>query len=537
VTIVAEGRILIIDDEQRLRTNLELLLGHEGYAVTTAANGTEGVACLQDARFDLVITDIKMAGLSGFDVMEYIAAHAPETPVIVITGYASTPSAVEALRKGAYDYISKPFEVEMIKIAIERALEKGRLQRALKCHMEELERRVAERTRALEVMNEKLNHSLDQLKATQNQLIQTEKLSALGELISGFAHELNNPLTSVLGYAELLAKSVSWSDQTRPMVEKLRQEAMRCYQIVKNLLGFARKQKPEKKLVNINTVCGKVLDLLTYQFKMNNITVVQEFSADLPRLMADEHQLQQVLVNILTNAYQALSKSQRCGRVTVTTTYDESQVTIRIADNGPGIAPHIQHRIFDPFFTTKEDGTGLGLSLSYGIIKEHSGEITVDSIPDSGTTFTIVLPCTDKPQPDVATRAPEALATLNTKKILVVDDEPAILQLLVDILRLLGHQADAVDDGREAIKKLDSDTYDLIICDLKMPDIDGYQMYHFLRSQHPEAIRGLIVTSGDTVSEKYRTFLDETGCHFLPKPFRIEDVRQLLSRVVGETNA
>lgn len=533
---MAEGRILIIDDEKRLRMNLKLLLGHEGYTVTTAANGTEGVTCLQDTTFDLVITDIKMAGLSGFDVMEYIATRSPETPVIVITGYASTPSAVEALRKGAYDYISKPFEVEMIKISIERALEKGRLQRELKRHMEDLERRVAERTRALEVMNEKLNHSLEQLKATQDQLIQTEKLSALGELISGFAHELNNPLTSVLGYAELLSRSAACPERSGPMVEKIRQEAMRCHQIVKNLLGFARKQKPEKKLVNVNTVCSKVLDLLTYQFKVNNVTVVQEFTASLPKLMADEHQLQQVLVNILTNAYQALSKSQRSGQVTVTTTYDASQVSIRIADNGPGMAPEVRHRIFDPFFTTKEAGTGLGLSLSYGIIKEHGGEITVDSVPHTGTTFTILLPRTDEPQPDVATQAPTTLGTLDTKKILVVDDEPAILQLLVDILRHLGHQADTVANGREAIKKLDSDTYDLIFCDLKMPDIDGYQVYHFLRSQHPESVRGLIVTSGDTVSEEHRTFLDETGCHFLPKPFRIEDVQQLISQVVAQTN-
>lgn len=534
---MAEGHILIIDDEPRLRTNLELLLGHEGYTVTTAANGNEGVASLQRTTFDLVITDIKMAGLSGFEVMEYIATHAPATPVIVITGYASTPSAVEALRKGAYDYISKPFEVEMIKIAVARAMEKARLQRELRRHMEELEQRVAERTRDLEAMNEKLNHSLNRLKATQNQLIQTEKLSALGTLISGFAHELNNPLTAVLGYAELLTKSAPGAPHPGPMVDKIRQEAMRCHQIVKNLLGFARKQKPETQFVDLNTVCHQVLELLTYQFKVNNITAVQEFTASLPRLRADKHQLQQVLVNILTNAYQALSSRRPAGQVTVATTYDASRVYIRIGDNGPGIAPQNLHRVFDPFFTTKEGGTGLGLSLSYGIVQEHGGEITVASTPDAGTTFTIMLPRTDDAQPDVATQALVAPAVLEPKKVLVADDEPTIAQLLVDILRHLGHQVEAVINGREALRQLESDTYDLIICDLKMPELDGYQVYDFLRQRCPESVRGLIVTSGDTVGEAHRTFLDKTKCHFLPKPFRIDEVQQLIGRVIADMHA
>ena len=329
--------------------------------------------------------------------MEYVAAQTPDTPVIVITGYASTASAVEALRKGAYDYIAKPFDIEMIKIAAARALEKARLQHAVKQHVQELEQRVAERTSAREETNTKLNRSLAELKATQTQLIQTEKLSALGELIAGFAHELNNPLASVLGYAELLGKSEVDAPGVPAMLQKLHQEAGRCHQIVKNLLGFARKQKPAKQEIDVNALCRQVLELLTYQFRVNNITVVRRLKHDLPGITADTHQLQQVLVNILTNAYQAMFEYRRGGRLTVTTRHDDTSVFIKIADTGPGIAAEDCSRIFDPFYTTKEHGTGLGLSLSYSIIEEHGGEIAVVSKPNAKTAFTIQLPFTPPP--------------------------------------------------------------------------------------------------------------------------------------------
>jgi DNA-binding response OmpR family regulator len=240
------GKILIIEDEKRLRTNLKLLLTSEGYTVSTAADGEEGLAYLQQEPCDLVITDIMMGEVNGFQVMEYIAKHTPETLVIVITGFASTESVVEALRKGAYDYIAKPFEIEMILISIERALEKVRLQRELKGYVEALEQRVAERTRDLEATNAKLHASLAELQAAQERLIQTEKLSALGELISGFAHEVNNPLSTVLGYTELLTTFEECSSEVRSILEKVRQEAMRCHRIVQNLLSFARKRKPTK---------------------------------------------------------------------------------------------------------------------------------------------------------------------------------------------------------------------------------------------------------------------------------------------------
>jgi two-component system NtrC family sensor kinase len=454
--------------------------------------------------------------------------HGLDTLVIVITGFASTDSAIQALRQGAYDYIAKPFDIEMIKISIKRALEKVRLQRQLKTYMQELEQRVAERTKALEESNNRLHLSLAELKATQERLIQSEKLSALGELLSGVAHELNNPLTSVLGYAEVLAASQLRHPKALSMITRMRQEAVRCSHIVKNFLSFARKQTPEKKFVDINAICLQTLDLLAYQLKVHNITTVKQLDEALPKTMADGPQLQQILINMFSNAYQAMVDYQGQGQLRIATAHDSQKIYIQIADNGPGIPPENLHRIFDPFYTTKEKGTGLGLSLSYGIIKEHGGEIAVTSTLDQGTTFTIELPIVSEIRPNGGINAQLSFMTaLSSKKVLIIDDEQPILNLFMNLLHALGHQPDVTQYGQEALQKITSQDYDLIICDIKMPGIDGRGVYHFLKNNRPELIDRLVFISGDTMNEANRTFLEESGCPFLPKPFLLEEFQQI----------
>jgi signal transduction histidine kinase len=522
------GKILIIEDEKRLRTNMEILLTDEGYQVVTAGNGKEGLQYLTQEPFDLIITDIVMDDMNGFEVMEHVAAYGLDTLVIVITGFASADSAIQALRQGAYDYIAKPFDMEMMKISIKRALEKVRLQHELKTHMQELEQRVAERTKALEESNSQLNLSLEELKATQERLIQSEKLSALGELLSGVAHELNNPLTSVLGYAEVLAASQLRHPEALSMVKRMRQEAVRCSHIVKNFLSFARKQKPEKKFVDMNAICLQTLDLLAYQLKVNNITTVKHLDETLPKTMADGPQLQQIFINMFSNAYQAMVEYQGQGQLMIATAYDSQKIYIQIVDNGPGIPPENLHRIFDPFYTTKERGTGLGLSLSYGIIKEHGGEISVTSTLGQGTVFTIELPVVAEVRPNSeASPQLSSMTALTSKKVLIIDDEQSILNLFMNILHSLGHQPDVTRYGQEALQKMTSQDYDLIICDMKMPGIDGRGVYHLLKNNRPELIDRLVFTSGDTMNEANRTFWEESGCPFLPKPFLLEEFQRV----------
>jgi C4-dicarboxylate-specific signal transduction histidine kinase len=386
--------ILLIEDEVRLRNNLQILLQREGYRVTTAQNGAQGIQKAAEEPYDLVITDIVTPEMDGFQVMDYLKAHLPDTVVLAMTGFVSTASAIEALRRGAYDYLSKPFDIDIMKITIERALEKVRLQKALRRHMSELEQKVEERTRELTEANQKLEQSLVDLKAAQEHLIQAEKLSALGKLVAGVAHELNSPLSTIALSAELATSVGAAEGRVKTQLERIGEATIHCKQIVKNLVSFARKEKPEMAYIDINALLDKVLDLVVYQLKVSNIELDKRFDERLPQTMADPHQLQQVFVNLATNAYQAMASCTGRRKLVVETKVGEGVLQIGFHDNGPGIPKEHQRKIFDPFFTTKADGTGLGLSISYGIIKEHGGEISVQSVPDRGTTFLIEVPIT-----------------------------------------------------------------------------------------------------------------------------------------------
>ena len=387
--------ILLIEDEPRLRNNLQILLQREGYRVSTAHNGAQGIKRASEEPYDLVITDIVTPAVNGFQVMDYLRDHQPGTVVLVMTGYVSTESVIEALRRGAYDYLSKPFDFDIMKITIERALEKVRLQKTLRRYMSELEQKVDERTSELIEANRKLEQSLVDLRAAQEQLIQAEKLSALGELIAGVAHELNSPLSTITLSSELALTIVAASEgRLRTQLERIGEATTHCQHIVKSLVSFARKQKPEPAFIDVNSLCDKALELVLGQLKVGNIDLEKRFDDRLPQTMADPHQLQQVFVNLATNAYQAMAGGSGRGTLLVETRAGDGVIQVGFHDDGPGIPKEHQRKIFDPFFTTKADGTGLGLSISYGIIKEHGGDISVRSAPGKGTTFLVEIPVT-----------------------------------------------------------------------------------------------------------------------------------------------
>jgi CheY-like chemotaxis protein len=224
------------------------------------------------------------------------------------------------------------------------------------------------------------------------------------------------------------------------------------------------------------------------------------------------------------------------GHLTVSTAYDRQKIAIKIADNGPGIADETLYRIFDPFFTTKEKGTGLGLSLSYGIMKEHGGEISVASALGQGTTFTIELPIVaEVTSVQEAPPTPAASPALVPKTVLVVDDEQPVLDLLMLYLHRLGHQAEVAHSGEAALQKIERQEYDQIICDLRMPGVDGRQVYEYVKNKHPELLSRLIFCTGDTLQETTRKFLDECGCPLLTKPFLFEEFAQVLSQGLQRT--
>jgi signal transduction histidine kinase len=528
--------ILIIEDEPRLRQNLQMLLHSEGYAVATAENGTEGIQQLKKTSFDLVITDIVMPETDGFQVMEYLKGRCPDTVVVAITAYVSTASAIEALRQGAYDYLAKPFDVDLMLVVIRRALEKARMQRAFRHHMGELERQVEERTRELTDANTRLQQSLIDLRAMQEQLIQTEKLRALGELTAVVTHELRDPLAIIVSFAQLLAQMAPAEGPMKARLEQISAAASHCHGIVNSIYKFTWKQPPKKVYADLHDICENMLRALAYQVDLSHIMVQRRFAANLPRTMADPAQLQHAFINIALNAYQAMISERGGGVFTVETRQGAGVLSIAFHDNGPGIAKEAQGRIFEPFFSTKPYGTGLGLSLANAIIEGHGGKIAVSSTPGEGTTFDIELPITEPTQlqQEPSSASPERLDRV---RVLVIDDDEENLLLLQEIVSHLGHEVEAVFSVEEALGKMIERAYDVLIADLGTPDMADESLYHQIQMLQPELAGHTIFTSGASVSDEYRAFLEQQGCHIVQKPFSIPAIEASIRHMYSRSTA
>ena len=382
--------------------------------------------------------------------------------------------------------------------------------------------------------NKKLQDSMDQLRNTQEKLVQAGKLSAVGELVSGVAHELNNPLTGVLGYSQLLiAKNVP--DGIKQQLGTIHREATRCQKIVQNLLTFARKHKSEKAYVDVNEIVVATVELRAYQLRVDNVELETDLHPDLPRTMADYHQLQQVFINLITNAHQAMVGENGRGRLVIRSRAENDSIVVTFEDDGPGIPEERLGKIFDPFFTTKEvgKGTGLGLSLSYGIVREHGGSISAGGRADGrpGSTFRVELPVWEEEQRQEKARSlPVAVAT-SGKRILVVDDEETVLELLSDLLSSRGHVVEVAGDGRVALDTIreSTDPFDLIISDLRMPKMDGRALYEAVSEIAPDLARRMIFATGDTVIDDLRDFFEEKGNAFISKPFALDELEQIIA--------
>lgn len=379
----------------------------------------------------------------------------------------------------------------------------------------------------------------------QDQLLQSDKLSTIGQLVSGVAHELNNPLTSIIGFSELLLKTcTSEQEEYASVVVK---EAKRSRTLVSNLLAFSRKHSIEKKRINLNNILESTLQLIEYDFKTSNIFCRQKIDKELADFDGDFYRLQQVLLNLLTNAQTAVIENDKIEKeITLKTWQEGKNIYLAVQDNGTGISEDNLKRVFDPFFTTKEvgKGTGLGLSLSYGIVKEHGGDIQVVSNPGEGTTFTL---CFESLYPDSnpiensyhITKSksgelpPLELALQvrenNSKRVLIVDDEPSIISLLEAVFNQTGFQVDSANNGKQALVKLEeaSFKYDLIFCDIRMPELDGKTLYYLLKENHSEILSNLIFMTGNTVDLDTSEFMEQTHCRYLTKPFKIQEVMKI----------
>jgi PAS domain S-box-containing protein len=377
----------------------------------------------------------------------------------------------------------------------------------------------------------------DQARDLYHQLLQAEKLAALGQTISGVAHELNNPLATILTWAERLSQ-MTIDDSARRGVQAILSESERAARIVRNLLTFARKRHTTRAMVDLNQVVRETLALRSYEQRVTNISIIEALAAGLPQVFADPHQIQQVLLNLVINAEQAMLSANGRGTLIVRTWHDmeRESVVLEVNDDGPGVPEEVQPKIFDPFFTTKEvgKGTGLGLTVAYAILQEHGGRITVKSRPGEGASFFVELPTRGgslrPPAPRIVRKAPEA-ATGAT--VLVVEDEPALAAAVAEALADAGYLVDRAGDGEEALARVRERSYDLIVCDLKMPRLDGTAFYRAIAATVPALARRVIFVTGDIVGTDAERFLDETGCRWLAKPFRLTDLLRVAREVLA----
>ncbi|MFQ5670840.1 MAG: ATP-binding protein [Acidobacteriota bacterium] len=365
--------------------------------------------------------------------------------------------------------------------------------------------------------------------ARERQALQAEKMFVLGEMLAGIAHELNNPLASVVGFSQLLLRNASDAG-TRRRLEILVGESQRARRIVQNLLEVVRVQPAEQRLVDVNQLISSILDLFSYQLRLDAVEV--DFCPE-PRLApvrGDRHGLQQVLVNLLTNAQHALRRASGARSLRIATDGAGGRVRIQMADTGCGIPPAYLERIFDSFFTTKEPGigTGLGLSLAAKTVKEHGGSITARSRPGRGAVFTIDLPAASAVRERPERAASVASLGAGDGRILVVDDEESFRLLLQESLTEDGFQVSGAASGEEALSRLGADGFDLVISDLGMPGIDGKSLYRKAQEQHPEIKGRFIFVSGDLPDDATRRFLKDTGAPFLTKPIGLDELRKAL---------
>jgi two-component system NtrC family sensor kinase len=375
-------------------------------------------------------------------------------------------------------------------------------------------------------------------KQLQQQLIQAEKMAAIGQLVSGVAHELNNPLASISAFAQLLLADDALPGEHRHSAEVVRAEAKRAARIVHNLLTFARQHKAEKVPADINQVVTDTLELRVYELSVRGIQLSQELDVVDPPVtmvtMVDVHQLQQVLLNLITNAEQAMCEvPERRHRLTIRTRTEADVVRLEVEDTGPGIPDSAMHQLFVPFFTTKATGkgTGLGLSISLGIVSEHGGRIWAENVA-GGARFSVELPrvsCDARPTLSMVHSAP--VARRDSLRILVADDEEALRGALDRFLSAKGHSVVAVGSGSEAIWRAEGEEeFDAVLLDLRMPDVSGQQVFERWSKSSPRLSERVVFITGDIVSPELQSFLSGTGRPYLAKPFEFEEIVEVLPR-------
>ena len=367
----------------------------------------------------------------------------------------------------------------------------------------------------------------------EDELRQREKLAAVGQLVSGVAHELNNPLAGISAFAQLLEGAGPLTPEQQDAVNTIQMEAKRAAKIVSNLLLFSRQRQPERSSIDLNRVITDTLSLRRFVLSTEQIEVETDLAPELPQTWADPFQLQQVLLNLLINAEQALRGRKGKRTLTLRTKRTGDRIVATVGDNGPGITDEMLSRMFEPFFTTKPigEGSGLGLAISHGIVRQHGGELRARSTVGEGATFEIDLPIrVGQVDASYSSLAGDAVATPRQRRFLIVDNEPGMRQALQLHLRRSGFFADAVGDANAALALLATRTYGAIFLDLHLSELAGESLFAELVERDPDHAGRVIFATGDFESPPARQFLQGAGRPFVGKPFALSTVAALLTQ-------
>ncbi|HUT52865.1 MAG TPA: ATP-binding protein [bacterium] len=385
--------VLLVDDEVNVLRSLKRVLRSEGYSIVSAESGEKGLEVLASHPVHLIVSDQRMPGMSGIEFLTRAKKNWPDAVRVMLTGYSDLRTAEDAINTvEIYRFLAKPWNDEDLKVTVKEGLRNW----ALKDYNRRLQARIEEQNQELWELNHDLELKVEErtraLKEAQARMLQSEKMASVGLLAGGVAHEINNPLAGILALCQVMLME----GKDGSIVNDLRQiegAANQCKEIVSGLLSFSRQSDDRRREeVYPPAVVDKVKTLIGYRLREQNIEVEEEYDDDLPLIWAHPGQLQQVLMNLMMNAAQAMGKN---GKIAVRgRARQDGGLDLEVEDHGTGIPDEIKAKIFDPFFTTKPEGegTGLGLAVTYGIVKDHGGRIEVESVPGQGALFRVLLP-------------------------------------------------------------------------------------------------------------------------------------------------
>lgn len=505
----------MVDDSAEIRQAVRVAL-RDRFEVSAAENLDQGRSQLAAGAFDVVFLDLMLPDGNGLDFVAEVRRSDSDTAVVVITAHGTLDNAIRALNEGASFYLQKPFRRESVQACAGQMAERVRLLRE--------NRKLLRDLRA----------TVEDLRSSQAEVVKNEKLAAVGRLAAGMAHEINNPLQAVLGFADLLTKG-TLEERVRRDLRMITANAERIRRIVRGMMAFGRAAGGPWKPVDLNPVVRRAVEEAQREGDASRVETLVDCAADLPPVHANDAYLQQVVQNVVVNALQAMPGG---GRLEVRTRALEGWVEVEVRDTGVGIAPEHLDRVYDPFFTTRPtgEGAGLGLSFAYGVVKDYGGEIRIESQPGRGTTVVVRLP--SRPVAVERAEAPPPRLPEDAVRVLVVDDDEGAREVLARILAASPTGPCLVRtaaSGAEALEALDGDGSDVVFADIHMPGMDGLELLRLGKERHPRVRFVMMTGYTDLYSAKdaMRLGADE----YITKPLHFNEVLMVVDKVMLRTFA